>query len=81
MGLLAQSLLDIAEDRSLCPCLIPLQTDVICAAWDNKLINLSERHEPILKGVVCQCKSHYKEYWAADNILALRESKLLAAQT
>lgn len=53
VGLLAQSLLDIAEDGSLCLCLIPLQTDAIRAARDDKLINLSERREPALERVVC----------------------------
>ena len=80
LGLLAQSHLDIAEDGSVLPFLFPLQTDAVRAAWDDKLINLGERREPVLEGVVCQCESHYKRYRAADNILALRESKLLADQ-
>jgi hypothetical protein len=79
-GLVAWSLLDIAEDGPLRPLLIPLQKDAIRAARDDELINLRERREPILERVVCQRESHHKEDRAADKVLAFIECKLLAAQ-
>lgn len=76
-----KSLLDIAEDGSLRPFLIPLQTDAISTTRDDKPINLGERCEPVLESVVCQRETHHKEYRAAYDILALGECKLFAAQS
>jgi hypothetical protein len=50
--LIVWRLLDIAEDRPLGRVLVLLQTDTICSARDNEIIDLCKGREFVLEGII-----------------------------
>jgi hypothetical protein len=76
----ARSILGVAEDGSLSPVVVPLQTDAVCVTRDDQVVDLLQRRKLVLEGVIGQGQSHRKEDRAADEILALVEREFLPAQ-
>jgi hypothetical protein len=48
----ARSVLDVAEDGSLGPVVVPLQTDAVCITRDDQVVDLPQRRKLVLEGVI-----------------------------
>ena len=69
------SVLDVSENRPLCPVLIPLETNAIGIEWDYQRINITKGSEFVLECTIGKCQSQYKSDSATCEILCLVKCK------
>jgi hypothetical protein len=71
-----RSVLDVAEDGALRPCLVPLEADTVCLRRvDDQIIYLHKRRELVLEGIIRQRQRYRKKNQAAGEVLAFIERK------
>jgi hypothetical protein len=68
---------NITEDGPLRPLLILLQADTVRGRPYVQIVDLCQGREFTLEGIVSQRQGHSKKHQAADEIVALIESKYL----